>query len=384
MKFVYLIWRNLLRKKLRTLLTLLSITVAFIIFGLLSALQHAFQADLELTGNDRLIMIHKVSIIQSFPKSYATRVKQVPGVKAVTHANWFGAYYQDPKNQFAQLPVDIDSYFDVYPEIIVPEEDMSNFKRTRIGALVGRALAEKFNWSVGDKISLISSIHTNKQNSQTWEFEISGIFDLEEASDTRYMLFHYDYFDEARLFGNGNIGWMILSVDDPDSSTELAKTLDALFENSAAETKTSTEKAFAQAFAKQFVDISLITRSVMVAVFFTMLLLAGNTMAQAVRERIPDLAVMKTIGFSSSTLFTLILAESLFLALLGGALGMGFDALVIQGMGATITDMFPAFALTPSIWGSAVILMIFFGLMTGILPAFQAIRISIVDAFRRA
>lgn len=384
MKYLYFLWRNLTRKKVRTVLTTLSIFVAFILFGLLSTLKYAFELGADLSGADRLVTMHKVSLIQFLPISYVERIRQVEGVAGVTHATWFGGYYQDMRNQFPQFPVDADSYFEIYSELKIPPEQFTTWKKNRTGAVVGRAVAERFGWKSGDRVPIISTIFPKKDNNRSWEFVIEGIVDgQEKRTDTNFLLFHYDYFDEARLFAHGSVGWMGLKIKNPPQAATVAKDVDALFTNSPAETKTSTEKAFVEAFAKQFGDIGAITTLILSAVFFTMLLVSGNTMAQAVRERIPELAVMKTIGFSNIAILNLVLAESVLIAFVGGAAGLFTDWVIVQSLQTTVNAFLPGFVMTVKTVVMGFIFIFVLGIVAGLFPALQAMRLSIVNALGR-
>jgi putative ABC transport system permease protein len=384
MKYVYLVWKNLARKKVRTTLTILSIVVAFILYGLLTALNQAFTLGADIAGADRLIAIHKVSLIQSMPESYVQRVAQIEGVKTVTHATWFGGYYQDPKNMFAQFPTDAAAYFKIYPELELPAEQLKAWQANRIGAVIGAALAKRFGWKIGDRIPLVGSIYPHSNGNYHWEFEVSGVFSADDTRfDTSYMLFHYDYFDEARDFGKGEIGWLIFSIHNAQQASAIAQTVDAMFANSPAETKTSTEKAFAESFAKQFGDIGMITTLILSAVFFTMLLVTGNTMAQAVRERIPEMAVLKTIGFADTTMLFLVLSESVLLAAIGGAFGLGINWILLVGMASAISGFLPGLGFTAVMFVQGLGLALIFGALAGLLPAWQAKRLSIVNALGR-
>jgi putative ABC transport system permease protein len=385
MKYFYFVWKNLGRKKVRTTLTILSIAVAFLLFGLLRTLGTAFDQGAELVGEDRLATIHRVSIIQPLPVSYVSRVQALEGVELATHASWFGGYYQDQKNQFAQFAVEADKYFTIYGDTLtLPPEQLESWQRNRIGAVVGRTTADRFGWKVGDRVPIIATIFMQKDGSDLWEFEISGIYDgVDARTDSSSFLFHYDYFDEARHVMNGSIGWLITKVKDPQQAAQVAADIDALFANSFTETKTSSEKDFVASFAKQFADIGLITTYILAAVFFTMLLVAGNTMAQSVRERIPELAILKTLGFSDVTVLNMVLAESLLIAVIGGTLGLLLASMMADAMAAQVVNYLPGFALTGSVVALGVLLMVLLGLLTGILPALQGMRLSIVNALGR-
>src|ERR1700681_1757703 len=295
MKFLPLIWSNLKRKKVRTAFTLLSILVAFILFAYLSASHMAVTAGGEMSGADRLMVTHKVSIIQPLPIAYRDRIAAVPGVKEVTHANWCGGIYQDPKNFFPQMAVDPQTYLDLYPELLLPAEQKKAWLADRQGAIVGRTTAQRFGWKVGARIPIQGTIYRHPDGTSNWDFNLDGIFDgKEKSTDTSGFFFQYDYLKEATGGTTALVGWYIIRIDDPAHSSDVARRTDVLFANSPYETKTQSEKALAQSFAAQVGDIGQIMRYVLAAVFFTILLVAGNTMAQSVRERTSELAVLKT------------------------------------------------------------------------------------------
>jgi putative ABC transport system permease protein len=382
MKYFYLVWKSLWRKKVRTILTMLSVFVAFLLFGLLSALNQVFGGAEDLANARRLVTIDKISIINSLPSAYLSRIESVPGVERVAHASWFGGYYQDPKNQFPQFAVDPVRYLDVYPELILPDDQREKWIRTRDSVIVGRDLVEQFGWSVGDRIPMYSSIWTNQSGSQVWDFEIAGIFDSDDPrGSTQMMLIQYDYFDEGRAFGNGSMGWFILTIDSAGNAAEIANVVDTQFANSPNETKTSTEAAFAESFIGQYGNIGLIISLILTAVFFTILLVSGNTMAQSVRERIPELAVLKTLGFQDTGVLAIVLAESAFVMCIGGGLGLGFAWLFVNVIGGV---PLPGFYLDAAALIKGVIYILLAGLAAGILPALQAKRLTIIDALSRA
>jgi len=383
-KYGWLVWRNLWRRRTRTLLTILSVFVAFVLFGLLSAINRAFNAGTDIANVDRLVVINRISIIQPLPISYYERIRNLDGVKDVTHADWFGGYYQEPRNPFPQFPVDAASYLKVYPELELPPEQVRAWLGNRIGAIVGRTLAERYGWHLGDRVPIQATIYPQQGGNRTWEFEIEGIFTSSDpAANDVVMLFHYDYFDEARQFAHGQVGWYILRVTDPSRAAEVAETIDAMFANSPAETKTSTERAFAESFAKQFGDIGLIVTGILTAVFFTILLVAGNTMAQSVRERIPELAVLKTIGFGDGTVLAMVLAEALLIVLIGGVPGLGLAALLIGGIARAFATLLPGITLPADSILLGLMYMVLVGLAAGLLPALEAWRLSIVQALGR-
>ena len=382
MKFFHLIWGNLKRRKLRTALTLLSIVVAFVLFGFLCAIKQALVGGVELAGVDRLVVRHKVSIIQLLPESYKARMERIPGVAAAVHQTWFGGIYQDPKNFFMQNPVVPEEFMAMHPEFVLPPEQMKAWLATRTGAIVGRNTANRFHWKVGDKVPIMSPIWMRK----TWEFDIVGIFDgAKKGTDTTPMFFRYDYFDEARRaqnWGTGQVGWYTIRVKDPAQAASVAKAVDQEFENSPAETKSEPEGAFVQGFANQIGNIGLIVATILGAVFFTILLVTGSTMSQAVRERIGELGVLKAIGFTNGQVVGLVLAESCLMAGLGGGLGLGL-AWLAAAHGDPTGGLLPLFRLTPRDLLIGVGLCLGLGILTGIFPAMQANRLRVSDALRR-
>ena len=382
MKFLHLIWGNLMRKKLRTSLTLLSILVAFVLFGFLCAIRQALVGGVALAGADRLIVRHKVSLIQLLPESYQARMERIPGVAATSHQTWFGGIYQDPKNFFMQNPVVPGEFMKMFPEFILPPDQMKAWLATRTGAIVGRKTAERFHWKIGDKVPIMSPIWLRK----TWEFDIVGIFDgAKKGTDTTSLFFRYDYFDETRKaqnFGTGLVGWYTIRVKDPAQAATVARLVDTEFENSPAETKTEPEGAFAQGFANQIGNITLIVAGILGAVFFTILLVTGSTMSQAVRERIGELGVLKAIGFTNGQVLALVLAESCLLTVLGGGLGLGV-AWVMTSRGDPTGGMLPLFFFPARDVVLGLGISAALGLVTGIFPAQQAMRLRVADALRR-
>ncbi len=383
MKYLHLIWSNLKRKKLRTILTLLSIVVAFILFGFLSAIRQALAGGVSMAGQNRLITRHKVSIIQSLPESYKARIERIPGVALATHESWFGGVYQDQKNFFPQMPVVPEEYLDMYPEFLLPPEQQAAWLATRTGAIVGRKTAERFQWKIGDRIPIQSSIWTRKDGSRLWEFDLVGIYDgRDKGTDTSLLFFRYDYFDEARVWNKGQVGWYMVRVKDPAQAAQVARLVDQEFENSAAETKTEPEGAFLQAWAKQIGDITLITATILSAVFFTILLVSGNTMSQAVRERTGELGALKAMGFTSTQVLALVLAESCLLAVLGGGLGLGLAYMLIA-RGDPTGGMLPLFFFPKVDVLIGAGLSVALGVVAGIFPALHAMRLRVADALRR-
>lgn len=380
MKYLHLVWAGLFRKKARTVLTLLSVIVAFLLFGLLQAVNEAFQAGADQARADRLITNSRYSIIEMLPISYLPQIESVPGVKEVSFASWFGGSYQDRPAQFAVFPVDPERYLRTAPEIVLDDAARERWEATRDGAIVGRSLAERYGWKVGDRVTLVADIWPQRDGGNEWNFEISGIYTSPESEQNEgALLFQWEFFDEARQYARGTVGWFILQVDDPDQAEDVAQAVDALFANSSNETKTQTEKAFAQGFARQFGDIGLIVTAILGAVFFTILVLTGNTMAQAVRERIPELAILKTLGFSDRAVLGLVVAEAMVLVLLGGLIGLGLAAAALGGMSAMLAG-FGIQGISLSVVITGVLLMIALSLVVGFPPAWRAMRLRVVDA----
>ena len=382
MKFLPLLWSSLWRKKVRTIFTLLSIFVAFLLFGLLMTIRGAFSFGVEIAGIDRLVLIHKVSLIMPLPVSSLARLNTTEGVTMATHNTWFGGVYQDPANFFAQIAVEPEPFMKLYPEYKVPPEQMKAWLADRQGVMVGVDLAERFGWKVGDRIPIVGTIWQPKQG-QVWEFNIAGLYDGDAGVDKTQFFFRYDYLDENRRGGEGLVGWYIVKIGDPGAAQQMGAKFDDMFANSSAETKTTTEKGFVEGFAKQVGDIGAIMISITIAVLFTMILVAANTMAQSVRERTSEVGVLKTLGFSNASILVLVLSESLLIAVIGGGLGL-LTAWAIVQQGDPTGGMLPIFVLPTRdvVLGSA--LVVGLGLLAGALPAMNAMNLKITDALRRA
>ena len=378
MKSFRLVWANLRRKKVRTTLTIGSFTVALFLFGLLAAIRMGFRGGVDAAGADRLDVINRVSLILPLPFSYRDRLLRVPGVSSVTHASWFGGVYQDERNFFPQFAVDKDTWFDVYPDYAVSREGREAFLRDRQAVMVGRSLAKRFGFKVGDKIPLKGTIWVG-----SWEFNVVGIYDGSRPdADTSGMFFRADYLEERRAFGKGTVGWYVVKLANPDDAVQVAKAIDGLFANSPYETLTQTEKAFAASFVKQMGNVELLIMSIGSVVFFTLLLVTGNTMAIAVRERSGELAVLKTVGFSDFRVLKLILAEAILIAGQGGFIGLVLAKLVIPDLSRAL-PMLGGLYISPFTFGLGFVLALGVGTAAGLLPAIGAMRLRVVDALRR-
>lgn len=376
------VWASLWRKKTRALLTLLSLICAFLLFGLLQSLAVFFTAGADFVGASRLIVQSRVSFTDSLQMRLLPEIEATPGVKLVSHDQWFGGYVGENEQvfTFASDPVRLRA---AYPEWVMPDEQWRAFEQTRTGAIIGRVVADQRGWKVGDKLPLKSNIFPQQDGSMAWEFDIVGIYDGKDASwqsQTLGIYINHAYFDEANQFGRGIAGVYAVVLDDPDKANEVAQAIDARFANSPNETKTQSEKDFNKGFFKQIGDIGLIVSLILLAVFFTILILTGNTMAQAVRERIPELAVLKTLGFTDGKVTALVLAEALLLCLIGGVGGMLLAEFTMGGLAKAVPQFFGAMRADPRVWVQAFVAILALALAVGLPPALHAGRVRIVDA----
>ncbi len=379
MKFLPLIFANLFRKKLRTTLTIGSFAVALFLFGLLIVVRGAFNQGVDVAGADRLIVINKVSLIMPLPFSYRDRFLQIPGVKYVTYDTWFGGVYQEEKNFFPQFAIDPENQALVFPELAVPPDQWKTFLQDRTGAIAGATTAKRFGWKVGDRVPIKATIFGN----ETWEFNLDGIYKgAHEGDDESQFWFHDKFLDERRNFSKGTVGWYTVKLNSPDDAVAAAKAIDNMTANSPDETKTETEKAFATGFVKQMGNIEFLILAIGSVVFFTLLLVTGNTMAISVRERIGELATLKAVGFADRFVLLMILGESLLIAIFGGVLGLGLCKLMTLG-GDPTGGMLPFFHLSTSAVILGILVAMLVGILAGILPAAAAMRLRVVDALRR-
>lgn len=385
MSELQLVWRNLVRKRLRFALTLFAIFIAFLIYGVLGSFRERFGASVEFTADNRLVTVNKINFTQPLPIAYVNKVRGVDGVTTVSHQEWFGAYVRDPRNVMVCFGVEPETYLEIYgTDMVLEPAQRVAFLGNRQGALVGERLARLQGWKLGDRIPVQSNLYSRPDGSTTWEMVIEGIYrGPKEGSDTRRMLFHYDYLNEGRSLGKDTTGMIVFNTADPARNEQIARTIDAMFSNSYAETQTDTAKAFSKAFVAQLGNIALIITSVVSAAFFTILLIVGNTMMLAIRERTTEIAVLKTLGFRSARIFRMVLAESLFLSFLGGLLGLALAAVALGFMSKGLADVLPDIALGPSIVLQALGIMLALGLVTGIVPAFAAMRLNVVTALGR-
>ena len=382
MKFRKLIFANLFRKKVRLILTVGSFAVALFLFAFLAVVKGAFGRGADIAGADRLVIINRISIIQPLPLSYRDKILRIPGVKAITHNNWFGGVYQDEKNFFPQFAIDIENQRKVLPELKVPDDQWAHFVKDRQGAIAGAKTAARFHWKVGDRIPIKTTLFGG---ANTWEFNLDGIYHSETVGgDESQFWFQWDAFEEGvpKSFKD-HVGWYVLKIDNPDDAPRIAKAIDSMFTNSDFETKTETESAFAAGWVKQFGNIEFLILTIGAVVFFTLLLVTGNTMAISVRERIGELATLKAIGFSDRTILFFVLAESLIISLVGGLLGLGLAALAIPVLAAALNGLLPTLILSPAILSVGLGTALLVGIVSGLLPGIGAMRMRVVNALRR-
>ncbi len=378
MKYRHLLLANLFRRRTRTGLTVGSFAVALFLFGILAVVRGAFHQGIDVAGTDRLVIVNKVSLIQPLPFAYRDRLLRIPGVAQATFATWFGGVYQDERNFFPQFAVDTEHYRDLFPEFLIPDDQWQAFLSDREGAVVGVGLAERFGWKRGDRIPIRGTIFPG-----AWEFNIRAIYrGGRTQDDTTQFWFHWNYLDERRSFGKGFVGWYTVKITNPDDAVRVARAIDDEFANSPFETKTDTEKAFAASFVKQMGNIEFLILSIGGVVFFTLLLVTGNTMAIAVRERVRELAVLKAVGFSDGFILGLILGETMVVAAVGGGLGIGLAKLFTL-RGDPTGGLLPFFYLPPQAMAAGVALALAVGVLAGTLPAIAAMRLRVVEALRR-
>jgi putative ABC transport system permease protein len=382
MKFRRLIFANLFRKKIRLILTIGSFAIALLLFMFLAVVKSAFSRGTEIAGADRLVITNRIGLIQTMPIAYRDKILAIPGVKAITHNNWFGGVYQDEKNFFPQFAIDVENHRQVMSELVVPEDQWQNFVKDRQGAIVGARTAQRFGWKVGDRIPIKDTLYGTDS---TWDFNLDGIYHSDKpGGDEGQFWLQWKYFDErVPAFIKSQIGWYVLKLDSPDDAVRVAKAIDEKFANSPSETKTETESAFAAGFAKQFGNIEFLILTIGSVVFFTLLLVTGNTMAISVRERTAELAVLKAIGFTDLSVLFLVLAESIVIALVGGVLGLLLAAGAIPVLGVALAGFLPQLILSKVTLILGLVFALFVGAASGLLPGVGAMRMRVVNALRR-
>ena len=382
MKYWTIVKAALTRKKIRTFMTVASIATAFLLFSLGRSVAVAFTSEVDYAGKDRLIVSSKLSFTQAMPMAYANRIEALEGVNQVAWRQWFGGTYIDRSNFFPKWPVP-ESYFDVFPEYIISEGGREAFSQNVQGMIAGADLAEKYGWKIGDRIPIIGDIWVKSDNSNNWEFDLVGTFTHANGGEQDEAYINWKYFDEARAFEKGLVGQFAVKIRDPSQAESIAKDIDALFANSPDETKTSTEEAFSRMFAEQVGDIGFIINSVLAASFFTILLLTGNTMSQAVRERTNELGVLKSIGYSDKLIMIFVLMESIYLCLIGALIGVFVAYSIFPLFSGVALGFAGQIEFSFSIVLSAIVLALLTATISGLLPAYSAMRLNVVDALRK-
>jgi len=384
MSFFTLVWGNLFQKKLRSFLMMAAIFIAFLIYAVLGAFNEAFYANESASAAGRLVVANKINFTQPLPFAYLERIRAVDGVVLATKQDWFGGYYKDPRDQIVMFAVEPETYVALYPEYLMPPEQVQAFMTDRLGIMVGQELATKYGWKIGDRVSIYSNIYSNKNGSRSWEFNVAAIFKgKNEQTPANFVLFNADYFNETKAFGRDYTGLVVLKTRSIAENDRIAKEIDNLFANSPFETATTSEQAFNKNFIAQLGNIALIIVLVTGAAFATILMIVGNTMAMAVRERTREIGVLKALGFPGPRILTLILSESVLLALMGGLPGVAAAALIVAGLKKSLSTVVPGLVVTPDIMVTAIVMMIGLGLITGIAPALNAMRLQIVTALGR-
>ena len=381
----YLVRKNLTRNKLRLSLNVFAIFIAFVLFTALGALNNAFDVDANTATSNRLQVRNKVSFTQTLPVADVNKIRALDGVKLVSWANWFGGYYQDPKNFTMTFVVDPESYLAAYPELLLSEREKKAWLQDRQGIVVGEAIAKKYGWKVGDRIPLSSNIFSQKSGGNTWDCVVDGIVRPGNShTNTNFVLMHHKYFFETQSYGGEWIGWIVVVTKDASLNDKVAHAIDAMFANSSAQTKTGTEAEAAKAFLEQLGNINFIISSVVTAAFFTILLIVGNSMMLSIRERTKEIAVLKTVGFQSTRVFRMILSESLMLSMIGGLLGTGLAVMILLAIPHTpLAQFVQNLSVNGKVWWKALAYMVGLGLITGILPAYRAYKLNTIDALSR-
>jgi putative ABC transport system permease protein len=383
-RWLPILWANLSRRKLRLVFTFISILLAFLMFGMLDALRTSLAGVVNVVGADRVLVQSKISMVMPLPRAHYEKIRALPGVKAAASFNWFGGMYKDAKRPMQMQATDPDEFLKVYPDVTLTPTEIAAWKQNRQGMIIGEVLARSQGWKVGDRVPIRSQIWRKLDGSDTWQFDIVGIYGVNGSGVNKASaFFQYDYFNESLQFGKDQAGMIAVRVDDPAQSDAISARIDAQFENSSAETKTATERQFVKRLLEQVGNIGAILVSVTTAVFFTMLLVTANTMAQSVRERTNEIGVLKTLGFGGRTILSLVLLESLLLTVVGGLVGLTLAWFLAETVGVAIKDYFPRFHLDAQTFGMGVGLMLVFGVVTGLWPALTAMRLKIVDALRR-
>jgi len=378
MNLLYLIWRNSLRKKTRFVLTLLSVVVAFFLFTTLAGIDNALNSSITNSDGLRLITSHKISMTRSLPINFQQKIQTISAVDKVTYASWFGGFYQNEKNQLAVTAVDKQNYFSIFDEYQLPESQLKNWQVTRTGIIIGEEVAKKFHWQLGDIVPLSSSIWMNLDGIFTWEFIVSGIYHGKNATtDNKKIFFQHKYFDQARAYSQNSISWLSIKVKTSADIDSVARLIDDNFANSSSPTRTISEQVFMKEQAQQFIDMAMVIKIVLSAVFFTLLLIVCNTMMQIIRERLSEIAMMKALGFSSFYLSAQVYLESLFTLSAGALLGSLFAHITLSSIKVVMAEFLPGIAIAPQHYLHLFALILLAAAICTVFPAMSIYRLTI-------
>lgn len=385
MRYLPLIWAGLWRKPARTVLTFLAAFLAFLLFGLLQGTNQALAIGVANVSSDRLWVVSRNGGRDNLPLAHLSKMRDVDGIVGIAHATGFGGFYQDPRNTVSGTAADVEAFFAVFPELHVAPEQLDAMRRTATGALVGSTLAERFGWQVGDRVPLTSE-WTNRDGTNDWVFDIVGIFGASNPNSaamvsafTSRIVTNYRYFDEARAGRNGTVSQYFVRIANPRRSVAVGDAIDALFANSAHETRTETESQSVSNLITEFVDLNFLVTGIVGSVLFTLFLVTGNTVTQSLQERIGEFAVLKTVGYTDGQVFRLVVVEPLVVCVSAALLGLFAAGQVLPALGTSIGLV----RLPPITIASGLAIAVTLALVCGFLPAQRARRLSIVDALGR-
>jgi putative ABC transport system permease protein len=379
MKYLPLVWAGLWRKRARTILTLLSVAAAFLLFGILHGVTATFDDIIAQIGEERLRTMSRVNLLEPVPLAYLPQIEQVPGVKDVAYYSIFFGYYREPTNDIGIGAISAERFFTAFPELVIPEEQRAAMLRTRTGAIVGKDLAEEHGWKIGDQVPLRSNRDTRKDGLDDWTFEIVGLYQFEdEVFPADEFWINYDYYDEARTFGNGTVNFYFEVIEDPNRAAAVSEAIDALFVNSSNQTQTMSEKEWVRTQINQIGNIEFFVNAIIGAVLTTLLFLTGIIMWQSIRERIPELAVLKTYGFRDGTLITLVCVESLILCGVAAVVGLGLAGTVLPSIFESLGA--PALPTPLTIILTGFVAAVILALVSAATPVWLVRKLNVVDA----
>jgi len=378
MNMFTLIWQNSLRKKVRFTLTCLSALVAFFLFTTLSAINNALSSNANSIDNYRLITSHKVSMTRALPINFSDKIKNINGVDKVSYSSWFGGYFQNEKQQVTMTAVDSSNYFAIYDEYQLSPAQLKKWQNTQTGIIIGSEIAKKYHWNVGDSIPLSSSIWMNRDGLFTWQFTVSAIYQgKHESTDNKKIFFQHKYFDRARAYSQNSINWLTTKISPSADNEQVIQLIDQKFANSSSPTRTITEQVFIKEQAQQFIDMAMVIKLVLSAVFFTLLLIVCNTLIQVIRERLSELAMMKALGFSAPYLIIQIYAEALFLIGLGAVSGTILATLTLNSVQVNMANFLVGIYIAKSHYLISIIIVFIAAAMGSLFPAISIKNLNI-------